>query len=87
MSTPSDFYWLSFVDTRRPPGQRFVGAVLTQAESPRDAHEKVRELGLNPAGEVQICRMQELPEAVTDKYADRLLTKPECEQFDDACPD
>ncbi len=83
----SNFYWLSFVDTDRPVGQRFVGAVLTQADSPKGAHGKVCRLRINPGGEVQISRMQELPEAVTDKYADRLLTRVECEQFDDACPD
>lgn len=60
-----NWYWLSFVHHDRPKGDKFVGALLIEANSFQAAIASSWMLKLNPGGEVQGF-------AVPKKYLDRV---------------
>jgi len=54
----SSFYWLSFRDADRPPGERFLGAaVVGPAESLLVALFLSHLFHCNPGGEVLMCEV------------------------------
>jgi len=73
-------YWLSFVDTNRPEGDKFLGVAIVHGTDPQDAVATAWTLGCNPGGEVMI--LGPIPE---DIYADtdmcRLLDRAEAERL------
>lgn len=72
----TDLYWLSFVDTDHPDGDRFLGVAIVQGTGVEDAVATTWALGINPGGEVMIVGpIAEGTYAATDM--DRLLTKAE----------
>ena len=70
------YWWLSFVDNRRPQGQRFLGATIVVAADVKDAVQEARRLGINPGGEVSLI---EFPAAVppNPNWINRLVSKAE----------
>lgn len=74
-------WWLSFYDPKRPEGTRFLGAVIVQAYSFLEAVCRAHKLDINPGGEaLGIDFPSEF--IIPTKWINRLLTRPECEQFD-----
>lgn len=72
----NQWFWLSFADPNKLPGTQFLGAILTKAESCRDAHWKITLAGINPGGEVKFAKLDGWhPEL--EQHADRLLSKQE----------
>ena|SRR6476646_11705759 len=68
-------YWhMSFVDTERPDGPRWLGGINTQADTFRDALTWLHVVGLNPGGEVQAVGVRAT--AMDPDYLDRLITDP-----------
>lgn len=65
-------WWLSFVDDRKPIGDRFNGVVVIYAKSLTHAAVQCWELGINPGGEVLGTI---LPHAVPERFMNRLLNK------------
>ncbi len=80
------WYWLSFADGSLPTGQQFLGVAIVRAPGFGPAVIKARVLGINPGGWVQGFELPggALPEDVLSQYANRLLTKADCEDFDRA---
>ena len=71
-------YWLSFVDTKKPEGDKFLGVAIVRGRSAEGAVEMAWHLGINPGGEVLIAGpMPEGTYPVTDMC--RLLSKAEAE--------
>ena len=70
------YWWLSFVDNRRPQGQRFLGATIVVAADVKDAVQEARRLGINPGGEVSLI---EFPAAVppNPNWVNRLVSRAE----------
>jgi len=73
-------FWLSFADIDRPQGTRFLGAVVTAAETMFEAIVKAEALGINPGGEVHGTGFDNL--VIPMHYVDRLLSRTECEYLD-----
>ena len=46
------WWWLSFVDDRRPKGQKSLGISIVQGSTLEDAVRVAHRLGCNPGGEV-----------------------------------
>lgn len=46
------WFWLSFCDTDKPEGERFLGGCLVQGADFGDAVHEAHRLGINPGGEV-----------------------------------
>ena len=67
-------WWLSFADPYRPRGSQFLGACIVDAESPRGAVARSRELGINPGGEVLIVPAPD-GIVVEARWKDRLLSR------------
>jgi hypothetical protein len=78
---PERWCWLSFCDPAKPRGSQFLGACLVRARGTATAVRRAWELKINPGGEV---RVQIAPEhfVVHDGWADRLLTREQCAEFD-----
>ena len=78
MTTPNEapWFWLSFVDPSRNPGERFLGVSIVQADDFIDAVEEAWTLGANPGGEVQGV---ELPDdfVVEASLRNRILSEKE----------
>lgn len=51
-ASPTQWWWLSFVDATRPPGEQFVGLCIVSAPNIVAATTVAREFGCNPGGEV-----------------------------------
>lgn len=76
-------WWLSFVDTERPAGDKFLGACQVWADCGHNAIRWAHRLGCNPGGEVQF--MAASPAAamlVPEKYVGVLMSRHEVEIFD-----
>jgi len=72
------WFWLSFAE----PG-KFLGGVVTQATSLKEAIVKTHKLGINPGGEIQ--SMEVRPEFLKNLESfpkDKLMTKEEIEAID-----
>ena len=74
------YYWFSFCDADRPPGQRFLGVVVLKGEDmdAKEAHKKTHTLGINPGGEMVMLTCC-LENAVAAENLNRLLSKSEAE--------
>ncbi len=70
------YFWLSFCDAKRTPGQQFLGVCIVRARGVMTSVQEAHRLGCNPGGEVQI---HEIPIGVPFEPNDlgRLLTKSE----------
>ena len=79
---PLAWWWLSFCDASRPKGSRFLGACLVKARGFYTATLVAHALGCNPGGECQGTGPIPIESAVRDGWADRLLTREECAEFD-----
>jgi hypothetical protein len=79
-SQPLAWWWLSFTDPDQPEEQQFLGACLVKATGMFGAVRVSYELGINPGGQVEM--IGPLDANVEDGWADRLLTKAECDDFD-----
>ncbi len=82
------WWFLSFADGRLPKGTQFLGGVLIEAEDFTAAVQKTHFLGINPGGEVlgqgPAITIDAVGDAVYKKYSNRLLTREECNEWDDA---
>src|ERR1700759_3088165 len=82
MSVEIKLYWLSFVDPARPAGQRFLGACVLRAGSPKGAIIRAHWQGCNPGGEV---KMYEVPPELSPELErvprDRLLSRAALERY------
>ncbi len=78
------WHWLSFADSALPKGTQFLGAVLVKAPDFITAVMQTHALGLNPGGEVQGIEGDNLSDEMLEPWANRLLTRTECEAFDRA---
>ena len=67
--------WMSFCDTDKPPGQQFLGVVITRARGLAHAIEKIWALGINPGG--QVMSYETDSSAIAAEHFDRLLSKDE----------
>jgi hypothetical protein len=78
---PTSWWWLSFVDSDKPEGQRFLGVAIVEGNGVGSASLRAHELGVNPGGEVRASRLEAdaVPEA---RYLNRLLSRKESEQAD-----
>lgn len=72
-------WWLSFADPDRPMGHTFLGVVIVEAASFKDAVTKSWKLKCNPGGE---CMGYELPDKLPTKFLNRLLSSEELEYED-----
>src|SRR5271155_5554342 len=81
-SDPVAWWWLSFADRSRPDGSQFLGACLVKARGFLGAVMAAKIMGLNPGGEVK--GIGPIPEDsdIRPGWADRLLTREECVEFD-----
>jgi hypothetical protein len=83
-------WWLSFCDASKPKGQQFLGACLVSGGDTGDERQDFQiaiqtawKLGCNPGGEVESLRVPETVERqIQAKWLGRLLTRQECEEFD-----
>lgn len=76
------WWWLSFANPYLPAGSQFLGACLVKAHGVAEAVRVAHVLEINPGGEVQFMKL--LPTApIPAKWAERLLTRAECAQFDE----
>jgi hypothetical protein len=73
-------YWLSFVDTDRPEGDRFLGVAIVRGTDPVGAVEMAWALGCNPGGEVMI--LGPVPDGIyAPEDMGRLLTRDEADRL------
>lgn len=72
-------FWLSFVDSQLPKGQRFLGVVVVTALGPAHAMRLTHELGVNPGGEIQIAAISK--DMVPLHHQNILLDKATCEVY------
>ena len=77
------WWWLSFADADAPKGEQFLGAVLVAAHDFFGALKVASTLGINPGGEVKAMAADSAFKP-QHGWADRLLSKEECEAFDRA---
>lgn len=80
-------YFLSFVDPDRPAGQQFLGGCLVKAPygMPALAVREAWTRQCNPGGECALTEFQSgvpFPDAVFERYGNRLLDRAECEEMD-----
>jgi len=66
------WYYLSFADSDRPSGERFLGALILEASGVVDAARRAHAIGENPGGEVLSWEITDLP---PEEYRARLLSK------------
>lgn len=82
------FWFLSFADGRRPKGTQFLGGAIVEAQDFMAAIKKTHALGINPGGEVQgtgpSITVDSVGEELNKKYSNRLLTREECVEWDEA---
>ena len=69
------YWWLSFVDNRRPQGQRFLRDHCSSCGR-KGRSTRARRLGINPGGEVSLI---EFPAAVppNPNWVNRLVSRAE----------
>lgn len=81
--TDTPYVWLSFVNERKPEGSRFVGVVITQAESFGAAVERISVLGIaSEATQVAGGVLPWEPGSVSVEKIDTLLDKSTAEALD-----
>lgn len=71
--------YMSFVDPKKPAGQRFLGACLVHAESFEEAIKEAWRRGCNPGGEVMGLEPEFLP---SEKWYNRLLSKEQLDEME-----
>ena len=64
--------WLSFYDSTKEHGERFLGVILTETLGLTHAIMKIHDLGISPGGEVSAFEMNDQP--VKKEHFDMLLT-------------
>lgn len=77
---PEGWWWLSFVDNERESGDRFLGASIVRANGAITATQMAYDKGCNPGGEVLVVQLPELDGMLV--WANRLLTRSQCKEFD-----
>lgn len=78
-------WWLSFCDPKRPSGTQFLGACIVGGDNIAAAARNAHVFGCNPGGEVMGMEVPgHLAHFVDDAWKKRLLTKAECDAFDEA---
>ena len=76
-TNPIEWFYLSFVDSDRPEGQRFVGGVYLQARGIAHAIDASHTQRLNPGGEVNVLGplpLDEFEQNVPECDRNRLLS-------------
>lgn len=78
------YWWMSFCDSERPKGDKFLGALIVKADNHLEMIKRSWALHLNPGGEVMFFEIpsqyeQRIPR---DWIETRLLTKAECAEFE-----
>lgn len=73
------WWWLSFIDPRKPEGERFLGVAIVEGYGIATAALNAVDLKCNPGGEVAGCRID--ADAVPAKFRNRLLDKREAQRF------
>lgn len=72
---PPAQWWMSFCDPNKPKGQQFIGVCVVKAPGFMHATQKAWDLGINPGGEIQAYRVNDVPV----EYHDKLLSLAELE--------
>lgn len=82
------WFWFSFCDTQQPDGTQFLGAAIFRGPDLLSALALSRISGCNPGGEVAILEIPESTAALFGQldagFFRRLLSRDECERFDEA---
>jgi hypothetical protein len=78
---PLAWWWLSFADPEKPEGSQFLGACIVQARGFFGATLVAHALKCNPGGQCRGMGPISLDAPIQPGWADRLLTKDECEEF------
>lgn len=70
------WFWLSFCDPEKTPGEQFLGVSIVEAPDMATAPLTAWYMGCNPGGEI---RISEFPAGMTplEDHTYRILTKPE----------
>jgi hypothetical protein len=79
---PLAWWWLSFADPDRPEGQQFLGACVVMSHGLLSATLTAHTFGCNPGGQIQAMGPLEI--TVRPGWANRLLTREECAEFEKA---
>jgi hypothetical protein len=77
------WWWMSFCDAERAEGDRFLGALLIEAQDEYDMVTRSHALKLNPGGELMFFKVPgEYEECIDPSITYRLLSRAECEAFE-----
>ena len=78
------YWWMSFCDPIRPKGDKFLGALIIRADNHFEMLTKSWTLKLNPGGEVTFFEIpKQYEQRIPRNWVEtRLLTKAECEEFE-----
>jgi hypothetical protein len=76
------YFWLSFVDDRRPVGDQFIGACIVQAWDDAGAIEVAWDPGCNPGGQVAFHGFDDQAPRSPEGYTNRLLNRADCAAVD-----
>ena len=72
------YYWLSFVDSEKPEGERFIGATIVRSDCIENAIRKAWWLRINPGGEVMGIQIPPEQEAmIKPGWENRLISQAE----------
>lgn len=71
--------WMSFRDTKKPKGSRFLGVIIIKTLGLSHAIKKTHELGINPNGDIRSCEVN--PSAYEKKHFDVLLSESDLRRF------
>lgn len=78
------YWYLSFCDTDRPKGHKFLGGCFVEAQSAQEAIQAAWAHGCNPGGEVAMVQVPEEREAAIARWGtNRLLSKQELQMLDE----
>jgi hypothetical protein len=68
-------WWMSFADPGRSKGQQFLGLVILEAPTPREAMQKAWDMEINPGGQIMFIELPNEMKAEYERYMNRLLQK------------
>lgn len=79
MSKPESWWWLSFADPNKDPGEQFLGVIITTGGGIGEITQKLWLMGINPGGEVQAYPLPDdhIPD---EQYRNKLLSKDDLEE-------
>lgn len=74
------WWWLSFADPNKEPGEQFLGVIITLAGGIGEATQKLWDMGINPGGEVKAYPYPEDEEPPPEEYRNKLLSRDQLEE-------